>query len=565
MEKRLFIAILVSIGFLWAWGMIAPKLFPELATRQPVQTERAREPQQSPDDAPTLPRDAGPESIGRTDDLSPASSPPHAPSEPGRGGFEPVRASQQETVVVENQYVRAMFINKGAELRSLRLKQYDAIGSDETVELVRSRPDESQYPFAIRSGSTEFNAFASEALYRVEKSREGDTTTVRFATRDESGRGITKTFVFGDEEAFQYSIRTEGLSEPYRVVIGPGIGRTGAEQDDRFEMSGNLVVETDGDYDMVKRKKINSFMTIDNPTFVGLADHYFLTVLIPEKGGAATVLPVEIPRSEGQEPIRELYVGVNAVDGEASGLAFFGPKKAEVLERYGLRETLELGIFGGIARFLLRGLVWINSFTQNFGWSIVLLTVVIKLVLYPLQHKSIVSMKRMQKVQPKMNAIRDKYRKSKTDPQQKQKMNVEMMELYKREGINPMSGCLPILLQLPILWAFYILLSHAIELRGEPWILWITDLSAKDPYYITPILMTVTMFIQQYITPTAADPMQRKIFLAMPIIFGWIFKEFPSGLVLYWLVQNLLTILQQTLMNRWWKQHPESLERGATT
>lgn len=564
MEKRLFIAILVSIGFLWAWGMIAPRLFPELAPRRPVQTERAREAQTPPGPSRSPSTDGALPSDTKPDDQSPV-TPESRPAASMNGRFEPVRATQQQTVILENEHIRATFTNEGAVLRSLRLKEYDAIGSDEPVELVRSRPDDSPYPFAIRSGSPEFNSFASESLYRVEKSQEGDAKTVRFIARDESGREVTKSFVLGKEEAFQYHIATSGLSEPYRVVIGPGIGRSGAEEDDRFEMSGNLVVETAGDYEMVKRKKINSFMTIDNPTFVGLADHYFLTVLLPEKGGAATVLPVEIPRGEGQEPIRELYVGVNAVDGEVSGRAFFGPKKAEVLERYGLRETLELGIFGGIARFLLRGLVWINSFTHNFGWSIVLLTVVIKLVLYPLQHKSIVSMKRMQKVQPKMNAIRDKYRKSKTDPQQKQKMNVEMMELYKREGINPMSGCLPILLQLPILWAFYILLSHAIELRGEPWILWITDLSAKDPYYITPILMTVTMFIQQYITPTAADPMQRKIFLAMPIIFGWIFKEFPSGLVLYWLVQNLLTILQQTLMNRWWEQHPESLERGTAT
>lgn len=560
MEKRLFIAILVSIGFLWAWGMIAPKLFPELAKKPPVRTESVAEREPASQDLAS-PRASEP--VPAEPDLARPET-GSALTSPASGGVAPIAAEREETVVVENAHVRAAFTNRGAELRSLRLKEYEEVGSDEPVELIRARGEDTPYPFAIRSGSQEFNDFASETLYRVERSREGDGTTVRFTARDAGGRTVTKTFVFDAEEAFQYQVTTSGLAEPYRLVIGPGIGRMGAELDDRFEMSGNLVVETDDDYEMVKRKKIDSFMTIDNPTFVGLADHYFLTVLLPETGGAATVRPVEMPVGEA-EPIRELFVGVNAVDGEVSGRAYFGPKKAEILEKYGLSETLELGIFGAIAHFLLKGLIWINSFTQNFGWSIVLLTVVIKLVLYPLQHKSIVSMKRMQKVQPKMNAIRDKYRKAKTDPQQKQKMNVEMMELYKREGINPMSGCLPILLQLPILWAFYILLSHAIELRGEPWILWITDLSAKDPYYITPILMTITMFIQQWITPTAADPMQRKIFLAMPIVFGWIFKEFPSGLVLYWLVQNLLTIIQQTLMNRWWEQHPESLEKGAAT
>ncbi len=561
MEKRLFIAILISIGFLWAWGMVAPKLFPELAKKKPAES--------STETVETTSTAGDPD--GDTVEDAQATEPvieDRAQPEPARatGSVTPIRASREETVVVENDHVRASFSNRGAVLRSLHLKGYAGEASDGKVELIRERPEDLPYPFAIRSGSNSFNDFASNSLYEVNRSQGAAGETIRFTARDEAGRAVTKSFVFNKEEAFGYEITTEGLNEPYRMVIGPGIGRTGAVMDDRFAMSGNVVVEADGDYEMIKRKKVDSFMTIDQPKFIGLSDHYFVTALLPERSGAATVRPVEIATGkEGEAAIKELYVGVNAVDGEVSGRAFFGPKEAKVLERYGLSETLQIGIFGVIAKFLLKALVWINSFTHNFGWSIVLLTIMIKLVLYPLQHKSIVSMKRMQKVQPKMNAIRDKYRKAKTDPQQKQKMNMDMMELYKREGINPMSGCLPILLQLPILWAFYTLLSHAIELRGEPWILWITDLSAKDPYYITPILMTITMFVQQYITPTAADPMQRKIFLAMPIVFGWIFKEFPSGLVLYWLVQNLLTITQQSLMNKWWKEHPESLERGTAT
>jgi YidC/Oxa1 family membrane protein insertase len=165
-------------------------------------------------------------------------------------------------------------------------------------------------------------------------------------------------------------------------------------------------------------------------------------------------------------------------------------------------------------------------------------------------------MKKMQKVQPKVNALKDKYKKAKSDAEQRQKMNMEMMKLYQQEGINPMSGCLPILLQLPILWAFYGLLSNAIELRGAEFMGWINDLSAPDPYYLTPILMTATMFIQQWMTPTTLDPVQRKIFMVLPLVFGFIFKDFPSGLVLYWLVQNVLTIIQQAIMNRYWKDHP---------
>jgi YidC/Oxa1 family membrane protein insertase len=258
-----------------------------------------------------------------------------------------------------------------------------------------------------------------------------------------------------------------------------------------------------------------------------------------------------------------MYAELNAAgDGTVAGEAFFGPKETRLLDQYGMGEALQFGGFSLIARFFLTALIWLNKFTHNYGFAIIVLTILIKIVLYPLQHKSIVSMKKMQKVQPKVEGIKAKYKKSKTDAEQRQKMNVEMMELYKREGINPMAGCLPLVLQLPILWGFYNLLSRAIELRGAPWILWIRDLSEKDPTFILPILMTATMFIQTYITPATGDPAQRKIFLMMPLVFGFMFKDFPSGLVLYWLVQNILTITQQLIMNKWWKEHPTELQKA---
>jgi YidC/Oxa1 family membrane protein insertase len=163
----------------------------------------------------------------------------------------------------------------------------------------------------------------------------------------------------------------------------------------------------------------------------------------------------------------------------------------------------------------------------------------------------------MQKLQPKVEAIKSRYKKAKSDPEQRQKMNMDVMKLYQTEGVNPMGGCLPMLLQLPIFWGFYGLLSRAIELRGAPFVLWIHDLSTKDPYYITPILMTVTMFIQQTLTPTTVDPAQKRMFMIMPLLFGFFFKELPSGLVVYWLVQNILSIIQQLIMNKWWADHPD--------
>src|SRR5262249_17882807 len=172
--------------------------------------------------------------------------------------------------------------------------------------------------------------------------------------------------------------------------------------------------------------------------------------------------------------------------GVVSGSSFFGPKETALMDTYHFERTMQFGMFGVVARVLLVAMTWINKFTHNYGFAIIVITFVIRVILYPLQHKWIVSMKKMQKLQPKMEAIKARYKKAKTDAEQRQKMNQDMMKLYQAEGVNPAGGCLPMVIQLPILWGFYNLLTHAIQLRHAPFILWIHDLSAKDPYYITP-------------------------------------------------------------------------------
>jgi YidC/Oxa1 family membrane protein insertase len=183
----------------------------------------------------------------------------------------------------------------------------------------------------------------------------------------------------------------------------------------------------------------------------------------------------------------------------------------------------------------------------NYGVAIILLTLGIRILLFPLMHTSTVSMRKMAKVQPKVKEIQARHKKKKSDPQARAKMNQEMMALYKQEGVNPMAGCLPLLVQLPILWALYQLFLKAIELRHAPFILWITDLSAKDPLYVTPILMTATMWLQQRLAPQVGDPQQQRLMRMMPLIFGIMFLQFPSGLVLYWLANNVITIIQQEI------------------
>ncbi|MEX1311124.1 MAG: membrane protein insertase YidC, partial [Candidatus Sulfomarinibacteraceae bacterium] len=254
---------------------------------------------------------------------------------------------------------------------------------------------------------------------------------------------------------------------------------------------------------------------------------------------------------EGEEPTlnQALRVVLVPAAGTFEGELLGAPKEYGLLQRIGggVEKTLDFGIFGFISVFFLKALWWIYGIVGNYGTAIILLTVGIRIVLFPLMHTSTVSMRKMAKVQPKVKEIQAKYKKKKNDPQARSKMSQETMALYKEEGVNPMAGCLPVLVQLPILWALYQLFLHAIELRHEPFILWITDLSAKDPLYVTPILMTATMWLQQKLAPQAGDPQQQKIMRMLPLIFGIMFLQFPSGLVLYWLTNNVISILQQEI------------------
>jgi YidC/Oxa1 family membrane protein insertase len=212
--------------------------------------------------------------------------------------------------------------------------------------------------------------------------------------------------------------------------------------------------------------------------------------------------------------------------------------------------TINFGIFAFLAVPLLRALNGINAYVGNYGWSIIILTILINAAMFPLRHKSVVSMRKMQELQPEIKAIQDRYGKLKPSDPARQKMNQEVMDLYRQRGVNPASGCIPMLLTMPILFAFYSLLSQAIDLRGAPFMLWITDLSARDPYYVTPLLMGATMVWQQKITPTSTDPAQQKMMMLMPLVFTFMFLWTPSGLALYFFCSNLLGIAQQYVTNR---------------
>ena len=551
MEKRIFIAVLISIAFLWLWAAVAPKLFPNLI--KPKTNVTAPKPAAT---ATTAPAKAA------TTSTAPVPAPPSAPrTVVPEVPVAPVSADAIEYTTVDVDNYIARFSNRGAELVSFQLKNYRTKPKNgANVELVKARDlSRTDFPFAVATRDAALTDSLNSALYALNKRQEKGETVLEYRYAGKDGVAATKTFRLSSEYVFNFAIAISP-PVPYRVEIGPGIRTLEPdEKDSQFTITGNGVAQHDDDLKIIRREKAPSLETWDSVQFVGIEDNYFLAALRPEKAGAAILRAIDF--GSGKDKRRELYAGLNAApDGVVAGVAFLGPKETRLLDRYGFERTLQYGTFGIIARFFLVVLNWINKWTGNYGWSIIVLTIIIKIVLYPLQHKWMMSMKKLQKVQPKMEAIKARYRKHKSDPEQRQKMNQDMMKLYQQEGINPAGGCVPMLIQFPIFVGFYNLLSHAIELRGAPFLLWIQDLSAKDPTYVLPILMTAAMFVQQVITPTTADPAQKRMFMIMPIVFGWIFKEFPSGLVLYWLVQNILTIVQQLIMNKYWKEHPTELQ-----
>jgi YidC/Oxa1 family membrane protein insertase len=287
--------------------------------------------------------------------------------------------------------------------------------------------------------------------------------------------------------------------------------------------------------------------------FAGIDDHYFLIAALA--GGQRLrqeYRPLDVPLPGTETVAHFIDWSVRYPTAPRNARFFLGPKDFDVLVSIDrdLVRSIDFGIFAWLVVPLLRALKWVNGYVGNYGWSIIILTVLINVAMFPLRHKSVVSMRRMQALQPEVKVIQDRYAKLKMSDPARQKMNAELMTLYRERGVNPASGCVPMLLTLPVLFAFYSMLSVAIELRGAPFVGWIRDLSVYDPLFITPVLMGITQFVQTKMTPTTADPMQQKMMLFMPLIFMTMFIWAPSGLVLYWTVSNMWAIGQQALTNR---------------
>lgn len=356
---------------------------------------------------------------------------------------------------------------------------------------------------------------------------------------------VTRRYIIGDDFLINVKSSVANIADasvkiPFNVEIGPGLGE--GFEDSKFTFQGPIAYNGK----KVKNKKaekVKEDIVIDDAVWCGYTSKYFAFIKINEDNKNCVIKKFRDSAIVGTES----DVIVNPKDKvEKEFYIFVGPKEYDLLASYGygLKKSIDFGIFSFLAIPMLKVMNIFYNATNNYGWSIILLTFIIKIITYPLTLKSMTSMNKMKDLQPKMLEIREKF---KGDTQ---KMNAAMMELYKKHGVNPMGGCLPILIQIPIFFALYKTLLVSIELKGAPFIFWIADLSEKDPYYVTPILMGISMFFQQKLTPQAGDPMQQKIFMFLPIIFTFMFLSFPSGLVIYWLTNNILTILQQIIINK---------------
>lgn len=486
-----------------------------------------------------------------------------------------IEEDREREIVLENSLYIITFRNRGAIAVSWRLKEH-LDDSYEPLELISPiSKNLNIYPLQLKTGDDELDQKLNMALFETTAKKatltdiSGNTVgghRVTFKYADGSGLYVEKILEIIDGDYLsnvKFSIQGLEKSLSPSIIWGAGFGQMGAQDSSRFYYSDQAIASISGKIMRIAKKKVENVKTLSGIIkWVGLEDQYFSVIFIPQSNvGSTTVFSSTVINEEGKE---EKHLSISVPHLKEGYSLYVGPKDYHILSGigYDLKYAINFGsitVIAYISKGLFFSLVWLYEHVfPNYGIAIIFVTLLIRIIFFPLTQKSFVSMKKMQtqmkKVQPKISAIKMRYKKKGLDFQSRQKMNQEVMDLYKKEGINPMggmTGCLPLLLQLPFLWAFYNVLSAAIELRQAPFIFWIQDLSIKDPLYVTPILMGATMFMQQVMTgPIGGDPMQRRMMYMMPIIFTFFFLNFPSGLVLYWLVNNVLGIGQQYLINK---------------
>ena len=545
MDKRVIVFLVLSLAIILGFDFIMRQMgwLPEPPPAQDSSVQTPASSEREPTPAGTVGKDVG-------------STSPNVPTQPGQKSGAPVASvalpASEQTVTVETDLVRVELSNLGGVIRSWELKRYNTAPPEvKPVQLVY-QGGKFKGPLSLTVANADVDKMFREGLYNLEKdftkldaAHPIGHVTMRFHNAA-AQIGVEKRLTFHhDSYLVDMSFAIEGMTESYDIGLGTNFGIV--EWGDGF--IGLIGSASQVDNKVEKETPEKELERKGTVQWVALQDKYFLSVLMPKEGAAAL--------AKTEEP-KVVSAGVRmAASGAVSSVAlqlYAGPKEYDILRSLdaGLEDMIDFGwfIYGSwtivksVAKPIFYVLRFIHDYVGNYGVTIILLTCMIKLLFVPLQYKSYKSMKMMRAIQPKIKEVQEKYKGD------RDRLNKELMKLYRDQKVNPLGGFLPMFLQMPVFISLFNVLYMTIDLRQAPFMLWVHDLSVQDPFYVLPVLMGVTMFIQQKITPNTMDPTQAKIMLVLPIGMTFLFINFPAGLVLYWLTNNTLTITQQLVTDR---------------
>ncbi|WP_033604448.1 membrane protein insertase YidC [Helicobacter pylori] len=393
-------------------------------------------------------------------------------------------------------------------------------------------------PLEVRFLDPTLNNKAFNTSYSASKTTLGPSEQL-VLTQDLGDLVIIKTLTFYDDLHYDLQI---AFKSPNNIIPNYVItnGYRPVADLDSYTFSGVLLENNDKKIEKIEDKDAKETKRFSNILFLSSVDRYFTTLLFTDNPQGFEVLIN--PETGTKNPL-----GFISLKNEATLHGYIGPKDYRSLKAISpmLTDAIEYGLITFFAKGVFVLLDYLYQFVGNWGWAIILLTIIVRIILYPLSYKGMVSMQKLKELAPKMKELQEKY---KGEPQ---KLQAHMMQLYKKHGANPLGGCLPLILQIPVFFAIYRVLYNAVELKSSEWILWIHDLSIMDPYFILPLLMGASMYWHQSVTPnTMTDPMQAKIFKLLPLLFTIFLITFPAGLVLYWTTNNILSVLQQLIINK---------------
>lgn len=552
-ELRILVASLLSIVVILVWAKyFAPKP-PVHPPQQPAAIT-----------APATPTPGTPSTSGTAQAAPPAKA--NVPPTPA------ISAPEEHTIVVKNALYSVEFSNRGAVVKSWKLEKYhDDQKPPQVLDLVHQRSAEMTrgWPFSLIFSDPQLQTDANTGLYKIstDSSSVNAPADVTFTWSD-GHLEVIKKFQFDHS----YIVNVQITATYNGAPIMSGVAWLGGFGDITVLNPApittvNTFYSENGKLNTVGYKKLESpeqwgTNWHNGTNFAGIEDRYFAVAFLPPSNSPSTTLDtrywkiwdtVEVNGKQESEAVPEVAAASSGHPMEMR--VFVGPKDYDLLKTMHppLQSLVNFGILEFIADPLFHGLKWIHDYVPNWGWAIVVLTVLINMVLFPLRISSYKSTMKMQRVAPEIKQIQEKYKKYKMNDPRKADMNKEVMAVYSREGVNPVGGCIPQLLQLPIWFGLYRALQGSIELRHAPWFGWITDLSAKDPTYILPILMGVTMYMSSKMTPMpTTDAQQAQMMKFMPIAMAGMFMiiPYPSGLAVYILTQQVIGILQQWYLNR---------------